>query len=185
MQIRVDDIKEGGLSLVFEEEISEFPALVEIDDDRAMFAAPLQVSLRAVRIHGLVQFEGKIETRVKLSCSRCLKEFETPLAVPFSLTYSRELPAPSEESEEEGVEITAEEMGLIPFQGDQIDLREAIQEQVVMGLPLRPLCQENCRGLCPQCGAELAAGQCGCERTDAFNRFAALKNFKVEKKAGD
>lgn len=185
MLIRVDDIKDDGLLLEFVEQVADFPALVEIDSSQAVFQEPLQISLRAIRIHDLVQVEGRVDTLVQLSCSRCLKEFETPLTVPFSLTYSRELPAPAADSEEEeGVELSAEEMGLIPYQGEQIDLREALQEQVLMGLPIQPLCQEACRGLCPQCGADLSSGDCNCESPDALNRFAVLKNFQVEKKNG-
>ncbi|MBE0595812.1 MAG: DUF177 domain-containing protein [Desulfuromonadales bacterium] len=182
MQIRVDQIKEGGLFLSFEEQVADFPALSVVDGDEVVFLAPLQISLRAIHVHGLVQIEGRAETEVRLVCGRCLKEFETPLVIPFSLTFSRDLPeAAADSEEEEGIEISAEEMGLIPFQGEAIDLREALQDQLVMGLPIRPLCQETCPGLCPQCGADLTLGDCGCERPTTVNRFDVLKNFKVDK----
>jgi uncharacterized protein len=73
-------------------------------------------------------------------------------------------------------------MGLIPFAGEEIDLREVVQEQVIMAMPLRPLCDEACRGLCQNCGADLNEGSCACPPTDFSIKFSALKSFKAEKK---
>jgi uncharacterized protein len=99
----------------------------------------------------------------------------------FALTFVRELPKVTDEAGDEEVELNAEEMGLILFHGEEIDLGEAIAEQVIMALPMHPLCQEECRGLCPQCGTNLNETDCGCERP-AFNvKFAALKNIKMDK----
>jgi len=179
--IRIDDIKDGGLSLDFEELPEAFPGLMEIvADGDGVFLAPLKTSLRAVHVRDMVEVEGQVETVIRLSCSRCLESYDTSLVAPFALTYTRELPEVEAESDEE-VEISAEEMGLILFEGEEIDLREALQEQVLMALPFRPLCREECKGLCPQCGANLNDGDCGCGQPDFNIKFAALKNFKVKK----
>ena len=81
----------------------------------------------------------------------------------------------------EEVELSAEEMGLIPFAGEEIDLREALQEQFIMALPQRALCREACKGLCPHCGADLNRVSCGCEPPAFNSRFDALKSFKADK----
>jgi uncharacterized protein len=181
--IRIDDIKEKGLFLDFEEAPETFPALVEmIDAGDCKFLAPISTHLRVMRINDMVEVEGRVDTVVRLNCSRCLKDFETSLAAEFALTYTRALPEAMDESGEEETEVTAEEMGLILFQGEEIDLKDAIQEQVIMAFPQRPLCREDCKGLCPQCGADLNEGDCGCNPPKFNKKFAALKNFKVEKK---
>ncbi|MEJ2698592.1 MAG: DUF177 domain-containing protein [Desulfuromonadales bacterium] len=179
MLVRVDDIKEDGLVLDFEENPSVFPILAETDE--AKFSAPVRAHLRLIRVDEMVEVEGRVETVVGLACSRCLKEFDRPLEARFALTFVRELPESIEEPEEEEVEISAEEMGLIPFQGDEIDLLEPIQEQLIMAIPYRPLCDLACKGLCPNCGADLNEAECGCEPPVFNSRFGVLKDFKPEK----
>jgi uncharacterized protein len=83
---------------------------------------------------------------------------------------------------EEEVELRVEDIGLIYFRGEEINLRDGIQEQVVMAFPLRFLCTEACKGLCTQCGADLNQGDCGCKVEPTTNKFAALKDLKLNKK---
>jgi uncharacterized protein len=84
--------------------------------------------------------------------------------------------------DEQEIELKVEEIGLMYFKGEEINLHQGIQEQVVMAFPLQPLCDENCKGLCPQCGSDLNRGDCACARGSGSNPFAALKNLKLEKK---
>lgn len=181
MRIRVDDIGDVGLSLAFEEKPKNFPILSEMEKEGdGEFLAPIKVRLKVIRVSDMIEVEGNVETRVRLSCSRCLQDFETPLENRFALTYTRELPDVAD-APEEGAELNADEMGLVPFRGDEINLQETIQEQVVIAFPLRPLCSQDCKGLCPQCGADLNAGTCGCRRNSFSMKFAALKDFQVKK----
>lgn len=181
MRIRIDDIKDEGLTLEFAEEPAAFPELAEISSaGDCEFTAPLKTRLRVFRVRGMIEVEGEVETTLRQSCSRCLEEYEEALTASFALTYTREIPEVTDDSGDE-VEISAEEMGLIHFEGEEIDLRGAVQEQVVMALPLRPLCRQECKGLCPQCGANLNEEDCGCGSPDFNIKFAALKGFKVDK----
>ena len=181
MRIRIDDIKDQGLTLEFAEEPAAFPELAEISAEGACkFVGPVKTQLRVFLVRDMVEVEGNVETILRQSCSRCLEEYEEKIGAPFALTYTREIPEVTDDSGEE-VEISAEEMGLICFEGEEIDLREAVQEQVVMALPLRPLCRRECKGLCPHCGANLNEGDCGCGSPDFNIKFAALKGFKADK----
>lgn len=180
--IDVDKITEKGLTLDFEEEAASLPVLEEmLRKGECDFSQPLRGSLRLFHLAGLIEVEGHFETVVQVACSRCLESFKIPLEGRFALTFARELPEVEGEGGEE-VELSADDMGLILFEGDELDLREALQEQVVMALPSRPLCSEDCRGLCPQCGIDLNTGSCDCSAPVVKNKFAALKDFKVEKK---
>lgn len=182
MQLRIADIGFDGLCLDFIEEIEHFPVLQAlVQGKECNFLAPLKVGLRASLISGIVEVVGRVETEVEVPCSRCLNPASVAINAFFELTYVRELPSVDEESDEEGIELTAEDMGLILYAGDEIDLTEAIQEQVVLALPLHPLCARECRGLCPQCGANLNETTCGCASQDFNIKFAALNKFKVDK----
>jgi uncharacterized protein len=180
--IHVDDIKPEGLVLELEETSTAFPVLHEMTESGdCRFSAPIHISLRALHLHDLVEVEGRVGTMVRYSCSRCLKEFDLPVEEDFAVTYARHLPAVHEE-DDEGSELTAEDLGLILFHGDDIDLTEAIQDQVIMALPVRPLCSDECKGLCARCGADLNQGACGCDRSDFNIKFSALKDLKINKK---
>ena len=83
--------------------------------------------------------------------------------------------------DEEEIELKVEEIGMFYFKGEEINLQQGIQEQVVMAFPLKPLCDENCKGLCPKCGSDLNQGDCGCKREPGSNKFAVLKNLQLDK----
>ncbi len=183
MLICVDDIKDHGLSIEFEEKPENFPILEDITKTgECDFHSPLKFQVHAIRIKAMVEVEGRFETKVHLTCRRCLDEFEIPLAANFALTYTQEQPEATTTTVGEGREITAEEAGLIIFSGREIDLREALQEQVVLSIPMWPLCSGACKGLCSKCGANLNDGDCGCRKNSVNIKFAALKNLKLNKK---
>jgi len=75
----------------------------------------------------------------------------------------------------------AEDAGLIGFRGEEIDLTEGIQEQLVLGLPMRPLCREDCKGLCAACGADLNVDECNCRQQHPASPFAALRHLRLGK----
>jgi uncharacterized protein len=182
LNIELDDIKDQGLSLERSESFEHFPVLNELHGSgEAVFVQPLDIQVTARRYDEMIVVEGVVTTVVRLQCCRCLQEFEQSLDIPFSLTFERHDPQMEVEEEEE-VELQAEDLGVLSFEGDEIDLSESIQEQVVMALPIKPLCHEGCRGLCSQCGADLNEGDCGCREKVMEGKFAALKNFKVKKK---
>jgi uncharacterized protein len=122
---------------------------------------------------------GTVRAGVRFSCSRCLKNFETVLSENFSVTFHQERLPSDRDSEPLEKELTADDVGLIHFRGETIDLHESVQEQIVMMLPQRPLCNESCKGLCAQCGADLNQGDCGCREPVFDDRLSILKNFKV------
>jgi len=181
MEIRLDQIKEDGLTLELEKSVDTFPILAEmVANGECEFAAPLRTALRALRIGDLVEIDGDFETSVRLPCSRCLQPFETPLKSSFALTYMQQATDVMEDTEPQEVQLSAEDMGVVYFQDEKINLRDAIQEQVVMEFPLRPLCKLDCKGLCPKCGADLNEVPCDCEQRPSPGKFAALKNLKLE-----
>jgi DUF177 domain-containing protein len=185
VQLHVDDIKEQGLALDYREQPESFPALEDLQQqDEVRFEGPVQVIGRVQRIADLIEVEGVVKALASMPCSRCLEIVPLSLESRFSLTFSKDQPVVTEEEADQEIELSAEEMGLIPFTGENIDLREAIQEQVIIALPLQPLCRPDCRGLCPQCGVDLNRETCNCQPPVFNSRFGMLKNIEI-KRDGD
>lgn len=182
MVIQLDQIKDHGLSRQYElapHDLPDISAWEESGDFKVPELIRVEVTLN--RIGGLIEVEGRVATRVESRCGRCLKSFTFDLDEPFVLTFTNEPLTIHDDGAdaEEGVELSAEELGLIPFVGESIDLTEAIGEQLFLALPVRPLCSAECQGLCPYCGIDLNEKKCHCTPPDFANRFSALKNIKI------
>ena len=120
-------------------------------------------------------FSGDIASMATLACSRCLEPYAMPLDMHFDLLYTAE-----PEDDDRGGETRVDEDSFteVHFDGAKIDLDSLLSEQIYLALPLKPLCREDCRGLCPRCGVNLNAGDCGCPAEKAPDpRLAVLKKF--------
>ena len=182
MRIRIEELEGGKLHQQFEETPESFPVLKEMADNGVCeFLTPLKAALRAQLIGDIVELEGDIATTVRLDCGRCLQPFEMPIESNFALTYSQREPSPEHSGpNQEELELSAEDMGLIHYQGEEINIENELQEQVVLAFPLRPLCRLDCKGLCPQCGSDLNVAKCDCDRSPTGGKFDALKNLKLK-----
>jgi uncharacterized protein len=120
------------------------------------------------------RLEGTVRTELELPCSRCLDPFRMPVDAAFDLRYH---PA-AEMSAETEREVPDEDLETSYYRDDQIDLSELLREQFYLALPMKPLCQDACRGLCPQCGTNLNAGACDCAPGWDDPRLAALRKLK-------
>lgn len=109
-----------------------------------------------------VSVEGNFSAQTEVNCSRCLKPFAYPVAFGFSEYYSKQ-PAPDE--------------GVYQYAADVIDLDTMLEDNVIMSLPMRFLCREDCKGLCGVCGKDLNEGECGCDRGIIDSRFSALSDL--------
>jgi uncharacterized protein len=116
----------------------------------------IEASLGLDRTGDLVSVRGKVRSSARLECVRCLQTFELPLAVDLTVVADR---AGGRVRLEE--ELEADDYMLF-HDGRQLDLREQARESLLLELPITPHCREDCRGLCPRCGADLNLGACGC-----------------------
>lgn len=179
MKIRIDEITEKPRQLLSEEQYTAFPSLVTLQDSgECEFVSPLVVDLTVYKEYDHIRVKGVLAVTVRQHCSRCLSEYEATLHPAFTMFYTKADHTPQDEEE---LELTDEDLVSVAFTGDEIDFSQEIAEQVVMELPYKPLCAEECLGLCVKCGADLNVGDCGCERAPVNVRFSALKDFKVEK----
>ncbi|MGE5674995.1 MAG: YceD family protein [Mycobacterium leprae] len=117
--------------------------------------------------------QAKLRGEVVAECSRCLSPFRLPLKVAFDEEFVEGNPE-DERVAEEG----DEDRTLSYYQGDAIDLSDSLRENVLLELPMKPLCSEECKGLCPTCGTNLNEGPCKCTHTEAVDpRFLELQKL--------
>lgn len=145
----------------------------------------------AVALHGRVlalepgvfRFTGRLRTRISVGCVRCLESFEMPIEEPLDLLY---LPQTANAApvvdEEKGLRdfdrgLSADELAAAFYRDDRIDLGQMVLEQIVLSLPMKPLCDPECRGLCPECGANRNLTECDCSPEESDPRWAALKTL--------
>ncbi len=122
-----------------------------------------------------VRLVGQVTTTLELPCSRCLEPFTIPVDARFDLLF---LPA-SERSEQEGEQAMDEQdVSVSYYDKDVIDLGEVVREQFYLALPMKPLCREDCAGLCPVCGVNRNRESCSCQTAWVDPRMEPLRRFR-------
>ncbi|NLC70549.1 MAG: DUF177 domain-containing protein [Desulfuromonadaceae bacterium] len=179
--IPIQILGEGKKSFSFQESVVAFPVLAEMEErGEGVFVSPVEIHIDLWRADDIYCGEGTAATQAELICGRCLEKFLFPLKVEFTLAFSRFSVDKEDQSGAEERELAEEDVSLIPFAGDELDLREAVQDQLLMALPVRPLCREECLGLCPVCGADRNRESCGCPETAVNPKWAALAGLRIE-----
>ena len=179
MLIQIDKLKRRPRQIEINEDASGFTVLRDLIDQGVVdFDDTIRGTLTAIWAGKMIEVAGNLETTVTSSCGRCLKPVTSHLEIELLLCYS-------DLSDDEGavaeeLEIQREDLGLIGFSGNEIDLRPDIEQDIIMALPQQLLCAENCRGLCLSWGIDLNQDQCRCERPVFHAGLAALKNFRIE-----
>ncbi|PYQ32067.1 MAG: hypothetical protein DMF56_02925 [Acidobacteria bacterium] len=122
--------------------------------------------------------DGNSRFTADLQCSRCLEPYPFAHTSAFHVRF-RPRPEVSEENEE--IEIAAAEELDVEFYSERtIPLRDLALEQIQLSIPMKPLCDESCLGLCPQCGANRSREACKCEALIVDERWDALKGIRDE-----
>ena len=156
MLYNVAQLMKAGVGTSLEADIHE--EQVQFDADLKTIG-PLNGYVRMRRINQGLLVDGWVDLTLELSCSRCLKEFEQPLHVSFEEVFYPTVDV-----------ITG--IHLLPFDEEEIfpiderhlvDLTEAVRQNVLLAIPMVPLCREDCPGLCSQCGHDLSLGSCECK----------------------
>jgi uncharacterized protein len=121
-----------------------------------------------------IRLRGKLSAGLELQCARCLEPVQQDVAREFELLY-RPLGADAGRDE---LSVTAAEAEIGYYQGDGILLEDVLREQVLLALPLKVTCREDCKGLCPHCGKNLNEERCSCNVPMEDPRWAALKEIR-------
>lgn len=119
---------------------------------------------------------GSFRTRVELECGRCLRPFELDVESPIEEALVMAGLPPELADEEETEEVPEEEQDPL-FVDSIFDLEEYLRQSIVIAVPIKPLCSEECKGLCPHCGKNLNDGECGCPSDEGASPFSALASL--------
>jgi uncharacterized protein len=145
--------------------------------DPELCQGSLEVFCEITKIFDLISAKGWVKGAMLLTCDRCLKGFESPYKLFFEVHYrSKPEDFPLEPEEEV---ITEGETEIIYYQGDALDIAEQVRQTVLLSVPMRALCREDCRGFCGRCGCDLNVEQCRCAEPPTDPRWSALKNIKI------
>jgi len=146
---------------------------LDLREGEARLAGPITGHARLHRTNESIIVDGVAHIPVLLECSRCLTEFTTSLDVPLRETFYPSIDI------ETGlpVRLPEDETAFTIDDHHQIDLREAIRQNLVLALPIQPLHSEDCKGLCPECGRDLNVEPHTHETEARDERFAALRQL--------
>jgi uncharacterized protein len=162
-------------------------------DDGITFPGPVTVDARARRVKDRVLVAGTVRGAATLECGRCLARFERPLEIMFEVRFTDAVTGGARAHEarparhgthDEPEETTGadEDADVTPLPAGTrfLSVGEIAREQVLLDLPIRPLCRESCRGLCPRCGCDMNEGDCACatEAAAVDPRLAELGEIK-------
>ncbi len=130
------------------------------------FKSPIALKGTLVNIGGSLELSMTANTVLEFTCDRCLEAFARPLECSFEEVLKKEDLANEDENPD-----------AIYFQGNSVELDEIVLNNIILALPLKNLCREDCKGLCPNCGQNLNEGDCKCDTRTTDPRFDALDKF--------
>jgi uncharacterized protein len=122
---------------------------------------------------GRVKATGRLTAHLQLECDRCLK----PIGSTVTAKFSREYATAADYEAQHAVELSEDDLDLTVFDGSVIDVDALVREELLLAAPDHVLCQQNCKGICPTCGADRNAAACDCGTVEIDPRWAGLKEL--------
>ena len=142
--------------------------------DGISYRKPVAVDLVLTGKEREFKLEGSFKANLTLTCHRCLRSFERSLKRKIDLVF---IPRDQMPTGEVDVELADKDMNVASYL-DTLDLRQVIDEQVVLALPMKIICSNECKGLCQNCGKDLNEGPCDCSDERIDDRLLVLKEIK-------
>jgi uncharacterized protein len=147
------------------------------DETICRITVPVHLSVTVRKDRTQFRLVGRVKTAIELACSRCLEAFSMPVDEAFDVLY---LPhTPEGAGEERAVEDDDLTTGF--YEDNVIDLGQLMQEQCYLAVPMKPLCKEDCRGLCSECGTNFNTASCECRLSWVDPRLAVLDQLRKDK----
>jgi uncharacterized protein len=167
MKIRFDEISDDGLILVFsgtEDVVSTALKSTKLPLG-ASVASAVEGEIRVETTDDGVRFQGTVVARVGLECSRCLTRYESdrPVTIDFVVHSVSDEPQAMDKAL---LEAQPNELVVV---GNELDLGDLIVQEVLLDLPMQPLCTQECQGLCPRCGAIKGSMECTCSEAKSVD----------------
>jgi uncharacterized protein len=170
MRFKINEIGDDGLALDVAI-TSEWLAEACPDLDAHPGPRGLKLRGRLTKNGDDYLLQGRVAGSLEAPCGRCLEPARIDIDAPVTVTF-----VPADEGEDLG-----DDADVVGFAGNEIDVGDEIRDEIVLAIPLKPLCTETCRGLCSVCGGNRNTSPCDCEERErqAASRFAAIGNLKI------
>ena len=175
LKINVVILPDSGLHLAFSESADWFNACFPADAQPEFCLIRADGDFLITRSGDTIFIRGSLDATLGMDCSRCLEPARLEVGGSFAYTL---LPAQTETRDD--LELRAEDLEIGSYQGDFIDVAPLICEQIVLMTPMKVLCTQECKGLCPHCGVNRNRVLCHCQADIVDDRLAVLKKFKVK-----
>ena len=147
---------------------------LDFDSSDILIKGRIGVDLLVERRGYDVRVQGTLRAQAELSCSRCLDPVTVSIASGFDQLYESNAAHPLSGE----IALQEKDTDIAFFSGDTIEISDIIREQVVLALPMKPICREDCKGLCPHCGKNMNVKACDCENLFSDPRLAELSKIK-------
>jgi len=144
-----------------------------VEDLEFTFLSPIEYELQVSKFEDGIQLTGLVTCQLSLSCGRCLDDFQYPVRTYLDIEITRK----SSFQEANELELQSEDLNVYYFENDEIDLNPLVYEEVLLNVPMKPLCGEECRGFCDTCGKNSNNETCGCDKTPDTPLGEKLKSF--------
>lgn len=175
LQINLKTIPETGLAVAIDLGPEWFARWHEEDPGLEFAGARITGGVHLSKHGHDILVRGNLSGQLELACGRCLEPFAGPAAIDFDLLL---VPGPVNAAAAEE-ELSLTDLDLDYYTGEIVDLESLLREQIILMLPLKPLCDESCKGLCPHCGANLKRETCSCPTDAVDSPFARLAKLKI------
>jgi len=177
VKIRIDDITAEAKDISFLEPEAEINRILGQGPAREYTVrAPIAVSLSHYRAGTELFFAGQLAAKTQAVCARCAEEFEGSNQRPFRFVLAPKSIGMGD------ADLRADDLEFSLYEGEEVDLGPLVREQLLLALPTRPLCRDDCRGLCARCGANLNRVECGCQAEQLDPRLAVLRSLKIARR---
>jgi uncharacterized protein len=173
MIIRLYDIEQG----ISVRGTMDGSRLKRPEDTDVSFLSPVEYDLKVSKAGVNIWIKGPVRARLSLVCARCLEQFAFSVETEMDIELWPKESAPSAPE----VELKTEELNVYYYEGDEIDLDPLVFEEVMLNMPIKALCSEACKGICPGCGKNLNLEACQCEKGGTSVLGEKLKSFLKER----
>ncbi len=170
-KVSIKDIPPEGLTLSYE----DMPGLL-MDQTECSANGPIKANVTIRNKGKKIELYGSIEASLRLRCHRCLNYYINQIIERFHYIF---MESPKWHKDED-IQLDKEDIEISYYTDDYIDLSGIFREQILLQLPMRQLCTEDCKGLCPGCGADLNTESCRCQRAPNKGPFSILTQLKIQ-----
>ena len=150
------------------------PESLELEDSDLKLKGDLHATGEIEKTAAEVIVRGSITGDAEVECSRCLQPVEQKLKIDFQANFV----TPEHFSLDKENEVSISDLDTDVLEGDRIEIKDIVREQILLNIPEQVFCNPDCKGLCPKCGANRNLIDCKCDLNETDPRWAALKNLR-------